>query len=129
MGADGQLMPQQQQTRKSTAVRLRLDYRDGTSVDVVVGAFAQMAAKRHLGVDVAKSGDPEFVLFGAWVERNGRPAGTPDEISAAFDEWLMTVEGFLPDGMEGGDDDEDPPSESSDPSPDSPSTSGSLPAS
>lgn len=122
--------PQPQQTRKSTAVRMRLDYRSGDSVDVIVGAFAQMAAKRHLGVEVAKSGDPEFVLFGAWVEQHGRPSGTPAEISEAFDEWLMTVEGFLPEGVgDDDDDDEDPSSESSDPSPDSPPISASLPGS
>lgn len=117
--------PQHAQSRKSTALRMRLDFADGTSRDVIVGAFAQIAAKRQLGVDVAKSGDPEFALFGAWVEVNGRPSGTPAEISEAFDEWLMTVEGFLPEGMGGDDDDEDPSSESSDQSPDSPPISAS----
>lgn len=100
---------------------VRITYRDPdrTPDEVTLGAFAQIAAKRRFGLDAIKGGDPEVVLFGAFVELEGPQAtkAKPD----AFDEWLQGVEGFELPG-----DGEDPPplaETSSDSSPDSPPTS------
>ena len=71
--------------------RLRVTYRDEARTDDVVklGAFSQVAAKRRFGIAALQSGDPEAILFGAFVELHG-PAKA--EANGAFDEWLKTVE-------------------------------------
>lgn len=103
-----------------TKIRVTIDDRPR---DVIVGAFAQIAAKRRFGMDALRDGDPEPALYGVWIELDGpRPKGEDPE---AFDRWLQTVERFdvvQPD--EGDSDDEDPtPAESSGSSPFSPPTS------
>lgn len=93
-------------------------------VRVKLGPFAQIAAKRRLGLEAVQEGDPEAVLFGAYVELEGpRPKTEQPE---QFDKWLKTLAGFKMAEEEDpeDDDDEDPqPAESSAPSPESPPTS------
>lgn len=103
----------------SAIQRLRVTI-DGTDHEIAVGAFAQIAAKRRFGLDTCRSGDPEPVLFGVWIELDGpRPKGEDPE---EFDRWLQSVEAFKL--VEGGTDDEDPPpAESSASLLDSPPTS------
>jgi len=101
---------------------IHLTFRDGTEPkDIILGAFAQIAAKRHFGLEVVKSGDSEVALFGAFVEIAG-PAGAKDP--DAFDNWLMTVDDITVISEEV---DPENPSEaetpSSEPSDDSPPTS------
>lgn len=106
----------------SNVTRIRVQI-GGAPREVIVGAFAQIAAKRRYGMDSLRDGDPEPVLYGVWIELDGpRPK---DEPADKFDEWLRTVEFFeLVQPDEGDSDDEDPtPAESSGSSPVSPPTS------
>lgn len=96
----------------SNVTKIRVDIA-GTPREVIVGAFAQIAAKRRFGMDALRDGDPEPVLYGVWIELDGpRPK---DESPERFDDWLRSVDYFevvQPD--EGDPDDEDPtPAESS----------------
>lgn len=111
MGAVGELTP-------DVANTLRISYTtDRPDSEVKLGAFAQIAAKRRFGLDVMKSGDPEAMLFAAFVEIEGAAKAKDDE---AFDPWLQTVAAFDVDK-----DEEDDPS---DPSPaESPGTSPASP--
>lgn len=91
---------------------------------VVVGAYAQIAAKRVYGVDAIRDGDPEPILYGVWIELEGIPPKSG--AAEAFDEWLRRVSSFelAEDSEEVPDDDEDPtPAESSGSSLVSPPTS------
>lgn len=111
--------------RELTVARIRVTYRDPSTPadEISLGAFAQIAAKRRFGLDVAKSEDPEVVYFGAFVELVG-PAKAKDP--DAFDEWLVTVEGLdILDNEKDADPANPPPAEtpSSDTSPESPPTS------
>jgi hypothetical protein len=86
---------------------------NGQPREVVIGAFAQIAAKRRFGMDALRDGDPEPVLYGVWIELDGpRPKGEDPDL---FDTWLQTVDEFeLVKPEEGDSDDEDPtPAESS----------------
>jgi hypothetical protein len=101
-----------------TKIRVRIGEVDR---DVLVGAFAQIAAKRRYGMDALRDGDPEPVLYGVWIELDGpRPKNEDPE---AFDEWLRSVEYFELVTPEGADDEDPTPAESSAPSPVSPPTS------
>jgi len=102
--------------------KIRVVFSDGHEREVVVGGFAQIAAKRVYGMDALKIGDPEPVLYGVWIELDGpRPKGESPDL---FDEWLKTVDGFELVQPDEGDADEDPPpAESSGSSPFSPPTS------
>lgn len=95
----------------SSAQRLWVELGEGADrKEVVVGAFAQIAAKREYGIEAIRDGDPEPLLFGVWVELNGRPPATGTR--EAFDRWLEQVHDFgLADGSAetGGEDDADPP--------------------
>lgn len=101
---------------KQGRVRFYVAVDDEEAVEVKVGAFAQIAAKRQFGMDAIKSDDPEALLFAIWVERNGRPP--KDNALEAFDQWLESVSDFRVE-QDGGGDDVDPPSESNEPSLDS----------
>lgn len=105
----------------SNVTRIRVQIA-GKPREVIVGAFAQIAAKRRYGMDSLRDGDPEPVLYGVWIELDGpRPK---DESPDAFDEWLRSVETFELVQPEGDSDDEDPtPAESSGSSLVSPPTS------
>lgn len=107
--------------------RFRVTYRDETPpVEVSVGAFAQIAAKRRYGVAAIRESDPEAVGFAVFVEVVGPKAAAVVE---AFDDWLFRVEDV--DQIAGAPaDDEDPPKAetSSASSPDSPPTSDSTPS-
>lgn len=106
----------------SNVTKIRVDI-DGQAREVIVGAFAQIAAKRRFGMDALRDGDPEPVLYGVWIELDGpRPKGEDPDL---FDEWLRSVDGFeLVQPDEGDSDDEDPtPAESSGSSLVSPPTS------
>lgn len=104
--------------------KLRITYRDDRPpVEVTLGAFSQIAAKRRYGLEATKSEDPEVALFGCFVEIEG-PAVAKDP--DAFDVWLQDVATFGLVAAPEGEDPEDPsPAEtpSSDTSPESPPTS------
>lgn len=87
------------------AARLRVNYRNGQPPDeITLGAFAQIAAKRHSGIDAIKADDPEALIFGCFVEIKGPQfAKKPD----AFDTWLLDVEDW--ELIEKADGPEDPP--------------------
>lgn len=78
------------------------------TVRVKLGPFAQIAAKRRLGLAALQAGDPETTLFGAYVEIEGpRPKTEQPE---KFDRWLETLVSFdMVEKEETTDDDEDPP--------------------
>jgi hypothetical protein len=112
----------------SNVTRIRVDIA-GQSREVVVGAFAQIAAKRRYGMDALRDGDPEPVLYGVWIELDGpRPPAERsidiEDPKHPFNAWLASVEGFELVQTEGDPDDEDPtPAESSGSSLVSPPTS------
>ncbi len=86
------------------------------TVRVKLGPLAQIAAKRRLGMEAVRQGDPEATLFGAYVELEGpRPKTEQPE---KFDKWLASLSSFemVTKTDEESDDDEDPsPAESSAP--------------
>lgn len=101
---------------------------DGTTRRIKAGAFAQISAKRQFGAEALQGGDPEAVLWAAWVEMEGPPAKGSD-IMERFDAWLMRIPGitFETEAMraesEAAAAGDPPPAESSDSSPASPPTS------
>lgn len=107
------------------ASTIKVDLSDGTTKELKPGAYSQIAAKRHLGLQAVKDEDPEAVLFMCAVEIHGAAWGasclTGTEGSTPFDRWLQTVEDISVIHPEEDDDDADPPpAASSEPSPDSP---------
>lgn len=105
-------------------MKLTVGLEDVGTKTVIVGAYAQIVAKRAFGVEAIRDGDPEPILYGVWVELEGHPPKTG--AAEAFDEWLRKVTSFeLGEGDEEvPEDDEDPtPAESSGSSPVSPPTS------
>jgi hypothetical protein len=104
--------------------KIRVVFADETEREVVVGAFAQIAAKRRYGMDALRDQDPEPVLYGVWIELDGpRPKNEDPDL---FDEWLKKIDGFelvQPDDGEAADDEDPTPAEPSGSSLVSPPTS------
>lgn len=114
--------------------RLRITFRGDPAPDPVelsLGAFSQIAAKRRYGLEAMKTEDPEPLLFGVWVELVG-PQSAKASGDDGFDSWLFGVEGFelVDKDAPELDEEADPPTPaetSSEVSPDSPPTSASIP--
>ncbi len=87
---------------------VKVTFRDGTpEARVKLGAFAQIAAKRHFGLEAMKTEDPEPVLFATFVELVGPAAAKNPE---GFDAWLQRIDAFT---VEEDDAENPPPAESS----------------
>lgn len=83
---------------------VKVTFRDGTpEARVKLGAFAQIAAKRHFGLEAMKTEDPEPVLFATFVELVGPAAAKNLD---GFDAWLQRIDAFA---VEEDDDTENPP--------------------
>jgi hypothetical protein len=68
--------------------KLKLTYLDGTTKEVSPNAYAQIAAKRHCGLDAIKAEDPEAGFYAAFVQDVGAvEAAKP----GSFDAWLETI--------------------------------------